>query len=92
MKKNGKDKNQLTELRRSEIKKFNNAEDERGKVSGKRHLGFDFTYLFSALLAAAVALASVGLVLYFGYHFVKSLSTDVTASPAYDVTESEYRR
>lgn len=92
MKKNGKDKNQLTELRRSEIKKFNNAEDESGEVSGKRRLGFDFTYLFSALLAAAVALASVGLVLYFGYHFVKSLSTDVTASPAYDVTESEYRR
>ncbi len=92
MRKNGKDKNQLTELRRSDIKKLNNAEDESGEASGKRRLGFDFSYLFSALLAAAVALASVGLVLYFGYHVVNSLSSDVTTAPAYDITESEYRR
>ena len=91
MKKNEKDKSLIASSRRSDIQKFNKA-DSKQRDAKKKGLGFDLNYLFSALLAAAVALASVGLVFYFGYHFVRSLSTDVTTSPAYDVTESEYRR
>ncbi len=91
MRNKGKDKNQLAEIRRSDITKFNNA-DSRSAETGKKRFGFDFSYLFSALLVIAVALASFGLVLYFGYHFVDILTPDVTTAPAYDITESEYRR
>lgn len=75
-----------------QIKEHNAAEGRQGKVAAIRRPGLDLDYLFSALLAAAVALASVGLVLYFGYHFANSLTADVTVAPAYDITESEYRR
>jgi len=92
MKKNGKDKNQLAELRLSNLAKLNNAESEREEKTGGKRIGFDFSYLFSAILALAVAFASVGLVVYFGYHLYDSLWSDVTTVPAYDVTESEYRR
>ena len=91
MKKNEKNKSLIASQRRSDIQKFNKADGKR-KASGKRRLGFDLNYLFSAILAGAVALASLGLVLYFGYHFVRSLTTDVTTATAYDITESEYRR
>ena len=91
MRKNEKDKSLIASKSRSDIQKFNKA-DERNRDAKKKRLGFDLNYLFSAFLAAAVALASVGLVFYFGYHFVRSLSTDVTTAPAYDITESEYRR
>lgn len=91
MRKNEKDKSLIASSRRSDIQKFNKADGKR-KDAGKRRLGFDLNYLFSALLAGAVALASVGLVFYFGYHFVRSLKPDVTTAPAYDITESEYRR
>ena len=90
MKKQEKSKSLIPDGRRSDIKQFNKA-DSRPEPARKR-LGFDLNYLFSALLAAAVALASVGLVFYFGYHFVDSLTSDVTTAPAFDVTESEYRR
>lgn len=91
MKKNEKNKSLIASQRRSDIQKFNKADGKR-KAAGKRSLGFDLNYLFSAILAGAVALASLGLVLYFGYHFVRSLTTDVTTATAYDITESEYRR
>ncbi len=91
MKKNEKDKSLIASKRRSDIQKFNKADGKR-KNAGKKRFGFDFNYLFSALLAGAVALASVGLVFYFGYHFVRSLTYDVTTATAYDITESEYRR
>lgn len=91
MKNKGKDKNQLAEVRHSDITKFNNA-DSRSAEAGKKRLGFDLSYLFSALLVIAVAIASVGLVFYFGYHLVDLLSPDVTTAPAFDITESEYRR
>lgn len=91
MRKNEKNKSLIASSRRSDIQKFNKADGKR-KDAGKKRLGFDLNYLFSALLAAAVALASVGMVFYFGYHFVRSLTSDVTTAPAYDITESEYRR
>ena len=91
MKKQEKDKSLIASSRRSDIQKFNKADGDQNDAKRKR-LGFDLNYLFSALLAAAVALASVGLVFYFGYHFVDSLTSDVTTAPAFDVTESEYRR
>lgn len=74
---------------RSDIVKFNS---ERAKDGGKKRLGFDFGYLFSALLTIAVAFLSVGLVIYFGYHMVNVFKADVTYSPAYPVTQTEYRR
>ena len=89
MKKKGKDKVSLSTLRRSDITKVNNGSPDEKK---QRKIGFDFAYLFSALLTIAVAAASAGLVLYFGYHTVKAFTTDVTTTPAYDVTENEYRR
>ncbi len=73
---------------RSNITKVNNDPEPEAK----RRIGIDFSYLFSALLTALVALASVGLVGYFGYHLIRSFTSDVTTSPAYDITESEYRR
>ena len=73
MRKNEKDKSLIASKRRSDIQKFNKADGKR-KNAGKKRFGFDFNYLFSALLAGAVALASVGLVFYFGYHFVRSLT------------------
>ena len=75
--------------KRSDIAKFNS---EREKKAAKGKLGFDFGYLFSALLTIAVALLSVGLVVYFGYHLINLFTSDVTYSPAYPVTEAEYRR
>lgn len=89
MKKQGKDKVSLASVRRSDITKVNSG---RGEKARERKLGFDFSYLFSALLTLAVAAASVGLVLYFGYHTVKIFTSDVTVTPAYDITETEYRR
>ena len=89
MKKQGKDKVSLATARRSDITKVNSGRTDEKK---ERKIGFDFSYLFSALLTIAVAAASVGLVLYFGYHTVKTFTTDVTTTPAYDVTENEYRR
>ncbi len=89
MKKQGKDKVSLSTLRRSDITKVNSGRPEEKK---ERKFGFDFSYLFSALLTIAVAAASAGLVLYFGYHTVRTFTTDITTTPAYDVTESEYRR
>lgn len=89
MKKQGKDKVSLSTLRRSDITKVNSGRPDEKK---QRRIGFDFAYLFSALLTIAVAAASAGLVLYFGYHTVKAFTTDVTTTPAYDVTENEYRR
>ena len=89
MKKQGKDKVSLAAARRSDIAKVNSG---RGETVKERRLGFDFSYLFSALLTLAVAAASVGLVLYFGYHTVRTFTSDITWAPAYDVTEKEYRR
>ncbi len=89
MKKQGKDKVSLSTLRRSDLTKVNSGRPDEKK---QRKIGFDFAYLFSALLTIAVAAASAGLVLYFGYHTVKTFTTDVTTTPAYDITESEYRR
>ncbi len=89
MKKQGKDKVSLSTLRRSDITKVNSGRAEEKK---ERKIGFDFSYLFSALLTIAVAAASVGLVLYFGYHTIRTFTTDVTTTPAYDITENEYRR
>ncbi|MBQ2242555.1 MAG: hypothetical protein II319_10470, partial [Clostridia bacterium] len=89
MKKQGKDKVSLASVRRLDITKVNSGRQQEKKA---RKLGFDFSYLFSALLTIAVAAASVGLVLYFGYHTVKTFTSDVTITPAYDVTEKEYRR
>ena len=74
---------------RSDIVKFNS---ERGEIAEKKKLGFDFGYLFSAFLTIAVAVLSVGSVLYFGYHLINSFTTDVTYSPAYPITQTEYRR
>ena len=74
------EKNSLTVRReRSDIVKLNN---ERAKKGGGR-IGFDYVYLFSALLTVAVAVLSVGLVFYFGYHLVSVFKSDVTYSPAY---------
>ena len=88
--KKDKDKKSLsTHGGRSDIEKFNS---EREKKAVKKKLGFDFIYLFSALLTIAVAVLSVGLVLYFGYHMINLFTSDVTYSPAYPVEESEYRR
>lgn len=90
MRKKEKVKNQLPVTgSRSNITKVNNGRAETAK---ERKLGFDFSYLFSALLTVAVAALSVGLVFYFGYHLIKAFTSDVTTTPAYDVTESEYRR
>ena len=89
MKKQGKDKVSLASVRRSDITKVNSGRTDEKK---ERKIGFDFSYLFSALLTLAVAAASAGLVLYFGYHTVRTFTTDVTTTPAYDVTENEYRR
>ena len=89
MKKQGKDKVSPVLSRRSDITQVNSGRNEKQK---ERRFGFDFSYLFSALLTIAVAAASVGLVLYFGYHTVKTFTTDVTTTPAFDVTEYEYRR
>ena len=74
---------------RSDIVKFNSEREK--KAEGKR-LGFDFGYLFSALLTIAVAVISIGMVFYFGYHLINTFTTDVTYSPAYPITETEYRR
>lgn len=71
---------------RSDIAKLN----KRG-AEGKKRMGFDLSYMLSALLTVGVALASVGLVLYFGYHLVDSFTSDVTTTPAYDIIENEYR-
>ncbi len=73
---------------RSNITQVNN----EAQPETKRRIGIDFSYLFSALLTALVALASIGLVVYFGYHLVRSFTTDITTAPALDITESEYRR
>lgn len=73
---------------RSDIVKFNS---EREKKAAGRKLGFDLGYLFSAFLTIAVAFLSVGLVIYFGYHLINAFSVDVTYSPAYPITEIEYR-
>lgn len=89
MKKQGKDKVSPPVVRRSDITKVNSGRPEEKKA---QKIGFDFSYLFSALLTIAVAAASVGLVLYFGYHTVRTFTSDVTTTPAYDVTEYEYRR
>lgn len=89
MKKQGKEKLPQVSARRSDMEKVNSGRSEKEKT---RRIGFDFSYLFSALLTIAVAVASLGLVLYFGYHTVKTFTTDVTVTPAYDITESEYRR
>ena len=74
---------------RSDIVKFNSEREER---AGEKRLGFDFGYLFSAFLTIAVAVLSIGMVFYFGYHLINSFTTDVTYSPAYPITETEYRR
>lgn len=74
---------------RSDVVKFNS---ERGDPSAGKKIGFDFGYLFSALLTIAVAVLSVGLVFYFGYHMINAFTVDVTYSPAYPITETEYRR
>ena len=87
MRKDSDKKSLLVRSSRSDIVKFNN---ERAKKREGR-LGFDFSYLFSALLTVAVAFLSVGLVVYFGYHLVDYFKTDVTYAPAYLVTEIEYR-
>lgn len=90
MRKKEKNKNPLpVSGTRSDITKFNNG---RGETEKTKKIGFDFSYLFSALLTVAVAAVSVGLVFYFGYHLIKTFTSDVTTAPAYDVTESEYRR
>ncbi len=90
MKKREKDKRQLTvSVGRSDIAQVNSRDAEN---EGSKRLGVDFSYLFSALLTIAVAAVSVGLVFYFGYHMIKTFTSDVTTTPAYDVTESEYRR
>jgi hypothetical protein len=91
MKKQEKRSSLIAFSRRSDIQKFNKADGDQNDAK-RKGLGFDLNYLFSAFLAAAVALASVGLVFYFGYHFVDSLTSDVTTAPAFDITESEYRR
>lgn len=90
MKKREEKKSLTPRKMRSDIAKLNNR-DKRGDGEGKRRIGFDFSYLLSALLTVGVALASVGLVLYFGYHLVDAFTSDVTTTPAYDITESEYR-
>lgn len=74
---------------RSNIVKFNS---EREKKAAGKKLGFDFGYLFSALLTIAVAVFSVIMVFYFGYHLINTFTTDITYSPAYPITEIEYRR
>ncbi len=85
-----KDKKSLSaQGTRSNIVKFNSEREQ--KAAGKR-LGFDFGYLFSAFLTIAVAILSVGLVVYFGYHLINLFTSDVTYSPAYPITEAEYRR
>lgn len=90
MRKNEKNINPLpVKGSRSDIAKVNSG---RGKTEKTKKLGFDFSYLFSALLTVAVAAVSVGLVFYFGYHMIKAFTSDVTTTPAYDITESEYRR
>lgn len=90
MKKREKDKNSLpVKGSRSAITKFNSGRAETEKTGG---MGFDFSYLLSAFLTVAVAVLSVGLVFYFGYHLINSFTADVTTAPAYDITEKEYRR
>ena len=87
-----KDKNQKpipASGSRSDIVKFNS---EREKTASGRRFGFDFGYLFSAFLTIAVAVLSVGMVIYFGYHLLNAFTEDVTYSPAYPITETEYRR
>lgn len=93
MKKTDKEKTRrsLTESQggSSAISKLNN---ERAGGGESKRIGFDLNYLFSALLTALVALMSAGMVLYFGYHLVNTFTSDVTAAPAYEITENEYRR
>ncbi len=57
----------------------------------RARLGFDFSYFFSSLAALSVAVISVGLVLYFGYHLVKNFSSDVETAFPQKVSEVEYR-
>ena len=54
MKKQGKDKVSLATARRSDITKVNSGRTDEKK---ERRIGFDFSYLFSALLTLAVAAA-----------------------------------
>ncbi len=88
MKKREEKKMPAPRVPRSDIIKSNKGEGPEAK----RRFGIDFSYLFSALLTALVALASVGLVGYFGYHLVRSFTTDITTATAYGITEKEYRR
>ncbi len=74
---------------RSDVKKVNKKSGEKAE---KKRIGFDFSYLFSAILTVAVAIASMGMVFYFGYHLVNTFTSDITTATAYDITESEYRR
>ncbi len=74
---------------RSDVEKFNS---ERAARDGGRRVGFDFGYLFSALLTVAVAFLSFGAVIYFGYHLIDTFKSDVTYSPAYLTEDTEYRR
>ena len=74
---------------RSGLIKFNS---ERAQKGERKKVGFDVAYLFSAILTIAVAVFSVGLVIYFGYHLVDVFTEDVTYSPSYPITETEYRR
>jgi hypothetical protein len=57
----------------------------------RARIGFDFSYFFSSLAAIAVALLSVGLVLYFGYHLVKNFTNDVETAFPQKVSETQYR-
>ena len=75
--------------KRSDIAKFNS---EREKKAAKKKIGFDLGYLFSAFLTIGVAILSVGLVVYFGYHLINLFTSDITYTTAYTVTETEYRR
>lgn len=92
MKKKQKSKNPLAPIRQNEVIEYRKPTGIRAQAAQSKRIGFDFSYLFSALLAIAVATASVGLVFYFAYHLINSFHSDVTTSPAYDITESEYRR
>ena len=92
MKKKQKNKNPLAPVRQSEVIEYRKPTGGRADAAQSKRIGFDLSYLFSALLSIAVAAASVGLVFYFAYHLINSFRSDVTTSPAYDITESEYRR
>ena len=67
------------------LRSFGNSEKKESRVK------FDSGYFFRAFTQVFAALFAVTAAVYFGYHLVKTFSSEITASEIYSLTETEYR-